>query len=63
MKVYIVMGGMDYEGFSPWTTMEVFETREAAEAYSLKIITEGIREEDGEYDIYDFSRVFEKDTC
>ena len=61
MKVYVVIGGMD-EGFIPWTTMEVFDTIESADAYAHQLTVGGIVDEDGEIDIYDFSRVFEREV-
>lgn len=62
MKVYVAMGGMDYEGFSVWT-MRIFESREEAEDYAYQLITTGLIDEDSELsDVFDFSKVFEKEV-
>lgn len=60
MKIYVVIGGYDYEGFSGWT-MKSFVSKEAAEAYSLLMITDGIVADGGHY-ILHHSEVFEQEV-
>lgn len=60
MKVYVVLGGYDYEGFSGWT-MKTFSSKGSAEAYSLRMTTTGIID-DGDTYIFDHSEVFEQEV-
>ena len=60
MKVYVVLGGYDYEGFSGWS-MKSFASKEAADAYALLMTTAGV-EDDGDCYVFDHSEVFEQEV-
>lgn len=61
MKVYVAMGGIDFEGFRHHT-MRVFNTRQDADVYSYLLTTEGLFYENGSSELFNFSRVFEKEV-
>lgn len=59
MKVYVVLGRDEYEGFSD-LFMKTFTSKEAAEEYGLKLTT-GIVDDDVTY-TFDYSEVFEQEV-
>ena len=60
MKIYVVLGGYDYEGLNSWT-MKSFASKEAAEAYSLLMTSTGIVDGGSNY-ILHHSEVFEQEV-
>lgn len=60
MKVYVVMGGYDYEGYSE-THMRIFRLDGMAKEYTEKLTTIGGIKSDAYFYRYDYATVFERE--